>query len=52
MDENTQVPAGGDYGTCKSYAFTSCDSANSVKFVEELCLRKPNQCFYENNTCT
>lgn len=34
MDENAQVPAGGDFGTCKGYAFTSCDSANKVTFVE------------------
>ncbi|CAD8054488.1 unnamed protein product [Paramecium sonneborni] len=42
---------GNDFGTCKSYPFETCDSANLIFHPIELCERNQFQCIWSNESC-
>ncbi|CAD8138754.1 unnamed protein product [Paramecium pentaurelia] len=51
VDEGYVQQPGHDYGSCKSYPFQTCDSANLVFNPKELCERNRISCMWLNDSC-
>ncbi|CAK72817.1 unnamed protein product (macronuclear) [Paramecium tetraurelia] len=51
VDEGYVSTPGHDYGSCKSYPFETCDSANLVFNPKELCDRNRISCRWLNDSC-